>query len=106
MIQLTDSPRSRRPLRDGDPCDHPGCLSHISHPCEGCGRIGGRRHEPTLETLIEEARNRPFSEQERHAQRLSFAYGNVKMSNDRVTREMVEEASGKIRKGSNGSDKQ
>ena len=27
--------------RDGEPCDHPGCLSHISHPCEGCGRIGG-----------------------------------------------------------------
>lgn len=28
-------------LRDGEPCSHPGCLSHISHPCEGCGRIGG-----------------------------------------------------------------
>lgn len=29
-------------LRDGVACGHPGCLSHISHPCEGCGRIGGR----------------------------------------------------------------
>lgn len=29
-------------LRDGEPCNHPGCLSHVSHPCEGCGRIGGR----------------------------------------------------------------
>jgi hypothetical protein len=28
-------------LVDGEPCGHPGCLSHISHPCEGCGRIGG-----------------------------------------------------------------
>ena len=28
-------------LRDGEPCDHPGCLHHVSHPCEGCGRIGG-----------------------------------------------------------------
>jgi len=27
---------------DGVPCDHPGCLHHISHPCEGCGRIGGQ----------------------------------------------------------------
>lgn len=27
---------------DGQPCGHPGCLSHLSHPCEGCGRIGGR----------------------------------------------------------------
>lgn len=23
-------------------CAHPGCLSHVSHPCEGCGRIAGR----------------------------------------------------------------
>ena len=29
-------------LRDGEPCSHPGCLAHISHPCEGCGRIGGK----------------------------------------------------------------
>lgn len=28
-------------LRPGDPCDHPGCLAHRSHPCEGCGRVGG-----------------------------------------------------------------
>lgn len=30
-----------RTLRDGEPCNHRGCLSHISHPCEGCGRIAG-----------------------------------------------------------------
>lgn len=30
-------------LPDAVPCDHAGCLSHLSHPCEGCGRIGGRR---------------------------------------------------------------
>jgi hypothetical protein len=29
-------------IPDGVPCKHPGCLSHLSHPCEGCGRIGGR----------------------------------------------------------------
>ncbi len=27
-------------LRDGQECDDRGCKSHISHPCEGCGRIG------------------------------------------------------------------
>lgn len=27
---------------DGQPCEHRGCLSHISHPCEGCGRISGK----------------------------------------------------------------
>jgi hypothetical protein len=32
----------RRVLREGEPCSHKGCLSHLSHPCEGCGRIGGR----------------------------------------------------------------
>jgi hypothetical protein len=25
---------------DGEPCKHRGCRSHISHPCEGCGRVG------------------------------------------------------------------
>ena len=24
------------------PCSHPGCLSHITHPCEVCGRTAGR----------------------------------------------------------------
>jgi hypothetical protein len=32
----------RRALQDGEECGHPGCRAHISHPCEGCGRIGGR----------------------------------------------------------------
>ena len=50
-------------LRDGEPCSHPGCLSHISHPCEcaamaqlkaaeiherslasAYGRCGGKQH--------------------------------------------------------------
>lgn len=30
-----------KPIEDGQPCDHPGCLSHLTHPCEGCGRVGG-----------------------------------------------------------------
>lgn len=25
-------------IQDGNPCSHAGCLSHVSHPCEGCGR--------------------------------------------------------------------
>jgi len=29
-------------LKPGEPCDHPGCLAHQTHPCEGCGRIGGQ----------------------------------------------------------------
>lgn len=26
---------------DGVPCEHPGCFSHRTHPCEKCGRISG-----------------------------------------------------------------
>ena len=25
----------------GEPCDHPGCLQRVSHPCEECGRVMG-----------------------------------------------------------------
>ncbi len=32
----------RRNLVDGVGCGHTGCLSHVSHPCEKCGRIAGR----------------------------------------------------------------
>jgi hypothetical protein len=28
-------------IPDGVACGHPGCLSHVTHPCEGCGRIAG-----------------------------------------------------------------
>jgi len=29
-------------IKEGQPCGHRGCLHHVSHPCEGCGRIAGR----------------------------------------------------------------
>lgn len=29
-------------LEEYEPCDHTGCLSHVTHPCDSCGRIGGR----------------------------------------------------------------
>lgn len=28
-------------LSKDEPCNHRGCLSHVTHPCEGCGRIAG-----------------------------------------------------------------
>lgn len=36
-------------FKDGQPCSHPGCLSHISHPCEICGRIAGQYEEIQIE---------------------------------------------------------
>jgi hypothetical protein len=44
-----------------------------------------------LQTLIEAARKRPFPAEEREAQRRSFAYGNTKIENDLITRQMVDE---------------
>jgi hypothetical protein len=44
-----------------------------------------------LQQLIDAARRRPFSEDEREAQRRSFAYGNTHIENERVTREMVDQ---------------
>ena len=31
-------------LKDGEPCSHRGCLNHVTHPCEVCGRIAGIAH--------------------------------------------------------------
>lgn len=39
---LTKQPITPDQLKPGEPCDHPGCLQHRTHPCEGCGRIAGR----------------------------------------------------------------
>jgi hypothetical protein len=37
--------RTGKDLLPDEPCGHPGCLSHVTHPCEGCGRIAGRYPE-------------------------------------------------------------
>ena len=53
--------QARRKLERGEPCSHPGCLSHVSHPCEGCGRVGGTI---TLEeALAIEAENKRLAEE-------------------------------------------
>jgi len=36
-----------------EPCSHRGCLSHFSHPCDGCGRIAGRYPEPSSAELAQ-----------------------------------------------------
>jgi hypothetical protein len=49
-----------------------------------------------LEKLVEAAKKRPFPEEERTAQRRSFAYGNARIENDRVTWQMIVEADEQI----------
>ena len=41
-LELNLKIHGRPTLRDGEPCSHSGCLRHLMHPCEGCGRVGGR----------------------------------------------------------------
>lgn len=43
-----------------------------------------------LAALVELAKAVPFTEDDKEAQRRSFAYGNTKIENDLVTREMVD----------------
>jgi len=53
--------QARRKLERGEPCSHPGCLSHVSHPCEGCGRVGGTL--TLFEALALEAENKRLTEE-------------------------------------------
>ena len=47
---------------------------------------------PSLEELIERARSVRMSPRELEAQRQSFAYGNAKIENNDITREIVAQA--------------
>lgn len=49
-----------------------------------------------LKKLLEWARTHVVSDEERWQQRISFAYGNTKMHNDNITREMVEDQASEV----------
>ena len=51
-----------------------------------------------LQKLIDASRGKTMSGAEKEAQRRSFAYGNAHIENDRVTREMVDQAAEKLGK--------
>jgi putative endonuclease len=42
-----------------EPCGHPGCLNHVSHPCEGCGCKADVI--PPLEEIIKRIRAHPIT---------------------------------------------
>ena len=55
-----NNPPDSRPdsaIIDGESCDHPGCLSHVTHPCELCGRIAGLYPESQWIKELEENAN-------------------------------------------------
>jgi len=55
-----------------------------------------------LSVLIEKARSVKMSPQDWEEQRRSFAYGNAKIENDRVTREMIDEEAEALKRANNG----
>lgn len=50
-----------------------------------------------LEQLIDAAKRRAFPPTEREAQRRSFAYGNTKIENPRITRQTVDQQAEKLK---------
>jgi Fic family protein len=54
-----------------------------------------------LQKLIDAAKRRPFPDSEREAQRRSFAYGNTKIENPRITRETVNQQAEKLKSQAN-----
>ena len=45
-----------------------------------------------LQELLDQAKNAVPTQEEKEEQRRSFAYGNTKIENPRITREMVDQA--------------
>lgn len=51
---------------------------------------------PSLEELLEAARNHVWTEEEKHQHAISFAYGNLKLSGWEGTREDIEREADKL----------
>ena len=49
-----------------------------------------------LDELIEKARNVTMTDQQREAQRRSFAYGNTLIENPRITRQSIDQQAEKM----------
>ena len=50
-----------------------------------------------LRELLVAAKKADLTSEEKEAQRRSFAYGNTKIENDRITRELVDEEAERLR---------
>lgn len=53
-----------------------------------------------LDQLIEAARGAEFTAVQREEQRRSFAYGNTKIENPRITRETIDEQAAELERSS------
>jgi hypothetical protein len=59
-------------------------------------RNGGEAMTKNLQTLLEAAKKVVLTAEQKEQQRRSFAYGNTKIENSRITREMVDRAADAI----------
>ena len=59
----------------------------------------GAQMKAKLEELVALAKAAPFTQDDKEAQRRSFAYGNIKIENDRIISEMVHEEAERILAG-------
>jgi len=50
-----------------------------------------------IQKLIDAAKGRVFTPEDREAQRRSFAYGNTRIENPRITRQTVEQEAEKLK---------
>jgi hypothetical protein len=60
-------------------------------------QVGSQYMPNELQELLDAAKVRAFPASEREAQRRSFAYGNTRIENPRITRQMVDEQAEKLR---------
>lgn len=67
-------------------CKHPGCANHVTHPCEGCGRITGAELK---QIIYEHGGSRIYLENPYTRELLADTYGNVKIAE--VVRKALEE---------------
>jgi hypothetical protein len=67
------------------------------NPAEAA-KLGVRTMTEKLSALIEKARSVRMSPRESEEQRRSFAYGNTKIENERITRAMVNERAEALRR--------
>jgi hypothetical protein len=50
-----------------------------------------------LGELLQEARKVEFTQEQQEMQRRSFAYGNTKIENERITRQMIDEEAERLK---------
>jgi len=63
---------------------------------------GGKTVTKKLTALIERARAVKMTKEQREEQRRSFVYGNTKIENELITRQMVDEQAAAQKRKSNG----